>query len=190
MARSPLFHGDIPGTWGTAECLIFMPAVLRAPGPTLSLTTHPVEAVYSPGTYFTLGDNKSRWTTLLELNRVERNRYVRNVVKQGIALRTRIIALPTCQQGTYKVQHVMAVRRKYRCHWSSLPVDLWYRMTYSWSRVTDCPDRNHEEVSGCINLREGKKDFVWKYCFWDMFTFILREDWWLWYIFQHICQDV
>lgn len=117
MARSPLFHGDIPGTWGTAECLIFMPAVLRAPGSTLSLTTQSVEAVYSPGTYFTLGDNKSRWTTLLEraeLDRVERNRYVRNVVKQGIALRTRIIALPTCRRGTYKVQHVMAVRRKYR----------------------------------------------------------------------------
>lgn len=84
------------------------------------LPLQPVEAVfYSPGTYFTLGDNKSRWTTLLEraeFNRVERNRYVSNVVKQGVALRRRIIAVLTCWWGTYEVRHVMVVRRKYRCH--------------------------------------------------------------------------
>lgn len=119
------------------------------------LLLQPVEAVfYSPGTYFTLGDNKSRWTTLLEraeFNRVERNRYVRNVVKQGVALRRRIIAVLTCWWGTYEVRYVMVVRRKYRCHWvpsgrSLIPDNIFM------GRITDCSDRNHEEVSRCINL--------------------------------------
>lgn len=155
MACSPLFHDDIPATWGTAECLIFTPAVLRAPGPTLSLTT-PVEAVYSPGTYFTLGDNKSRWTTLLEhaeLNRIERKRYTLGTSWSRASL---------YERGLLLFWRAGEARTKCGTWWQydgnidatgSFPVDLWYRMTYSWCRVTDCFDRNHEEVSGRINLR-------------------------------------
>lgn len=96
------------------------------------------------------------------------------------------------QRGTTRGGGATVVRRKYTgCPAiAAAAVDgkesfrsiIDVRMAYSRRHVADCCDRNREaEISERINprsrgrgARQGEKDFMRKYCFRDMSTFVLR----------------
>lgn len=170
-----------------------MPAVLRAPGPTLSLTTP------AGRSRLLLAVRTLPWATIKADGRRCWSAPSSTASSRIVTLGTSWSRASLYECGLLLFWRADEARTKHGTWWQydgnidateSLPVDPWYLMTYSWDRVTDCSDRNHEEVSMCINLygEAGRilcENIAFEICSYPYYV----EDWWLWYVFKRVFQD-